>query len=525
VRSMQWKSRLSGTDFPPSVKSPSPPPLNLSRPVRPVPRVLTTRFLPFLAAAVLPVAVAGCPKPPAPTTPAPKATVLRVACPDATSATIVGRYGGRWASKAGTRLQVTRYDPGTGPAAAGEADVWVLPTARMPRWAADDALLPVPDRYQDKAEAYAWTALLPLHRQRLLVWEEKPYALPLLGDAWLCYWRADLFRQHGAAFQQKHGRELTPPATWQEYAEIAAFFHELGKPSLPPLPQDDDALEHEFYAVAVPFVRRAVREDEKFPATDELFSFHFDLESGRPRVNTPGFVAALQLVQRVQAYRPKTAAAEPAAAFEKGDAVLCLASPAWAARFQKGAVAGKFGVGRLPGSRQVFAYDGSALPAAGGNHVPYLGAGGWLGAVPRSAAEAEAAFALLAYLSGPEQSLEIVAEPAWGGGVFRREQFNKAGWQAFGLDTRRQNALVEALQQTLVHPGVINPVVRLRVPDERAYQQALVRYVREALEKGVPAEAALNAAAAVWVKIGEARGTRRRLNEYRLSVGRQALRE
>jgi multiple sugar transport system substrate-binding protein len=485
---------------------------------------LTTRFLQFLAAAVLPVAVAGCPKPSAPTTPAPKASVLRVACPDGTSATIVRQYGGRWASKAGKLLQVTQYDPEAGPAAAGEADVWVLPTARMPRWAADDALLPVPDRYQDKTEAYAWTALLPLYRQRLLLWGQKAYALPLLGDAWVCYWREDLFRQHGAAFQQKHGRELAPPATWQEYAEIAAFFHELGKPSLPPLPQDGDGLDHEFYAVAAPFARRAVREDEKVPATDELFSFHFDLESGRPRVNTPGFVAALQLLQRLQACRPKAPSAEPAAAFEKGDAALCLASPAWAARFQRGTVAGKFGVARLPGSRQVFAYDGSALPtAAEGNHVPYLGAGGWLGAVPRSAPDAEAAFALLAYLSGPGPSLEIVAEPAWGGGVFRREQFNKAGWQAFGLDTRRQNALVEALQQTLVHPGVINPVVRLRVPDERAYQQALLRHVREALDKGVAADAALGAASADWAKITEKRGVKKLRNDYRLSVGRQAL--
>src|SRR5262249_29377465 len=58
---------------------------------------------------------------------------------------------------------------------------------------------------------------------------------------------------------------------------------------------------------------------------------------------------------------------------------------------------------------------------AGGNFVPYLGAAGWVGGVPRSNPHPDAAFALLAFLSSPRISRDVVIEPSWGGGAFRRD--------------------------------------------------------------------------------------------------------
>ena len=84
---------------------------------------------------------------------------------------------------------------------------------------------PVPDALLDRGNAYQWQNLLPLYRYKLLVWDGKPYALPLLGDARVCYYRDDWFRDAAGGFQEKHGRPLAAPETWEDLVVIAEFFH------------------------------------------------------------------------------------------------------------------------------------------------------------------------------------------------------------------------------------------------------------------------------------------------------------
>ena len=172
----------------------------------------------------------------------------------------------------------------------------------------------------------------------------------------------------------------------------------------------------------------------------------------------------------------------------------------------------------MPGSAVVFDYATGAKEAVtGGSYVPYLGAGGCLGVVPRGGPQAEAAFALLAELSGPEVSRQVVIEPEWGGGAVRRDQLNAtAGWSSFGLSQAQTTDLLQALQQTLAHAGLGNPATRLRLPREADYRKALLEEVRAALagKKG-PAEA-LKAAAERWRALEPAE---RRRTEYANSLG------
>ena len=94
----------------------------------------------------------------------------------------------------------------------------------------------------------------------------------LLGDTPLCFYRRDLFldaaQQAGyRRYRQAHHlppRELAAPHTWEDFADLAAYFHNQPRPgidhpcaALPPLPEDDDGVDREFYAVAAPFARRA----------------------------------------------------------------------------------------------------------------------------------------------------------------------------------------------------------------------------------------------------------------------------
>jgi multiple sugar transport system substrate-binding protein len=456
--------------------------------------------------------------------------VVRVACPGEPVTTLVTRYGQAWSADSGARVEVTAYDPSAGPEGA-PADVWVIPPARMPHWAAAGQLREVPASYRSADAAYGWDDLLPLYRYKLLTWDQKVYALPLLGDVLLCFYRTDLFQapRHREAFKKQAGRDLAEPDTWEKFAAAAAYFHGQPRPgidhpcpSLPPLPAGDDDLDRLFYTAVVPFARQAVREDAaKPPPSNEVFSFHYDLQTGEPRIDTAGFVHGLKLLQHLQSFRPGGTAAEPAASFEKGEAALCLASPSWIARFQQSTlVRGKFGFRRLPSSTVVFDYlTGKERSVEGSNYVPYLGAEGWVAVVPSTAEHADAAFALIAHLSDPRTSRDVVIEPSWGGGVFRREHLDgRSGWQAFGLDPARTQALVQELGGTVMFSRLKNPVLRLRTPDERPHQRTVLAEVRAALLQGKDAAQALHDAAAQWKKLDAAKEAKVRDMDYRLSL-------
>jgi ABC-type glycerol-3-phosphate transport system substrate-binding protein len=457
---------------------------------------------------------------------------LRIACPADTPAEVVRQHSRSWAARHAARIEVVRFNRQETPP---DADVWIIPPAQLPRWAASGKLQPMPEGLTTRDSSYGWTNLLPQYREQLLVWDRVVYGLPLVGESFLCCYRSDLIQDaaHQKRFQQQYQRKLAPPASWEEFADLADYFrehHPAGKPgpSLPPLPADDESLDRQFYTIAAGFARRAIAQDEAQGEDhlDEVFSFHFNLQTGQPRIDTPGFVHALNVLRRLQACRPEEAAAEPARAFQSGQAVLCLTDASWLAAFQKEpALRDKVGIAPIPGGDRTFAFaTGTELPVKAGrsNRVPYLGSGGWLAVVPRSSSNSEAAFGLLAELTGPETSAQIALEPRWGGGPTREEHINRQRWDAFDLDQERTLALREALRGNLFTHGLKNPVICLRTPDEASYRAALDTALRAALGKtAVPPAEALATAARAWEKLNQARGPAH-LAEYRLSLGLRA---
>jgi multiple sugar transport system substrate-binding protein len=459
---------------------------------------------------------------------------LRVACPGDPAAAVVQTYSRGWAARAGVQVEVLRYERPAGPQTVESADVWVLRPAELPHWAAAGRLLPVPEKYTGREDAYAWRDLLPLYREQLLLWERAPVGLPLLGEAPVCCYRTDLLEDagHRKAFRARNGWDLSPPRTWEEFAAVAEYFREHGPggkagPSLPPLPADEGGLDRLFYTVAAGYARRAMGPDEDTAGRiAETFSFHYDLDTGRPRLDSPGFVYALRLLQRLQRCRPGGAGAAPAEAFRDGKAVLCVTDASWLPAFQKSAaVRDKFSVCPMPGGGRYFDFPGGKevevwdAQRRGANRVPYLGAGGWLAVVPHGTAHPEAAFALLAHLSGREASGEIVLEPRWGGGAIRAEQLVRQRWDAFDLGATQTSALREALQETLLHRGVKNPALVLRIPEQASHRAALVAQLRPPLAAGGDAEFALKEAARRWSELDKVKGEGAMKAEYRLSVG------
>jgi ABC-type glycerol-3-phosphate transport system substrate-binding protein len=454
---------------------------------------------------------------------------LTVACPSDASAGVVSRYGALWAAESGAQVEVVRYDADAPSPQQLPGDIWILPPARMPRYAAAGELLEVPGSYTGPSSPYGWEGILRDYKNKLLVWDQKIYALPLLGDSCLCFYRKDLLSdpRYQAKFLGRFGRPLAPPKTWEDFAAVAEFFatEAIGEPaaSLPPLAERDEDLDREFFAIAAPLARRAAGPDEaKQPLPSEMFLFHYDLKTDNARIDSPAFVEALRLLKRLQKYRPPGTSAKPPEAFQKGQAALCLAAPSWIAHFERNPqLKGKFDFERLPASTVFFNYrSGERVDVAGGNVVPYLGSGGALGVVPRSCPFPEAAFALLAFLSDPQNGADIVIEPTWGGGVYRREQLDgRLGWHAFGLEPAQTSRLVESIREEAVHPRVASPVFCLRTPDEQEHQKILLEEIRATLLRGKEPRTALADVAKRWTELDDRTDRKTRRRNYRLSLG------
>jgi multiple sugar transport system substrate-binding protein len=478
-------------------------------------------------------AVLGCgPPPPAPKSYPPfKDVLLRIACPDEAAATLIAAGVPTWAGRNQARVETETYDPRKGPDIDRSADVWVIRAAEMPRWAATERLTSVPRTLASEDAGSGWTGLLPLYRDKLLVWDRAVYAFPFRGEAPICCYRSDLFgdETRRAAYEARYGRKLAPPRTWEEFADIGEFFQGDSAGfahSLPPLPRDDVELDREFYAVAVCYARRAVSGDEA-PGpdrADQMFALHYDLNSDRPRIDGPGFVHALTLLRRLRACRPDVASASPADAFRRGQAVLCLTDASRLADFQTGEgtrVRDRFGVCRTPAADCYFPSDGvECVPARDGNYIPYLGAGAWLGVVPKEAPHSAAAFSLLAELSGPEASDQLVIGAHFGGDPIRSEQLDeRISWAGFEMKGNVVKELRETLQQTLLHRDVENPALPLRIPDEREHRIVLDAALRTALNSpNADPKKVLEEAARRWEEMDRAKGPIHRAH-YRLSVG------
>lgn len=471
----------------------------------------------------------GQPQPPPP--PPHAGTLVRVACPSHWLARLIDKHSKGWQGRQKAQVQVVCFQPPQGPDQTEPCDVWLLPASELARWLSVDRLRPLPESYLSPDRALGWMGLLPLYRDQLLLWRGTVYALPLVGDAPLCYYRSDQFDdpEHQTAFLKREKRPLRPPLTWDDFERVAAYFAQTGKPSLPPLPADDEDLDLEFHSLAAAYACRAVPEDETVAAEQRaaVFSFHYDLQTGKPRIDSPGFVHALQLLQRLQKFRPRQEGS-PREAFQRGEAVLCLGQAWFVEQFQKGReskVRDRFGLCRIPGGEGYYATTGGMHSAASGvNVMPYLGTGAWLAAVPRDAANPDAAFDLLADLASRESSnqvvLDVSRESVWAGGAIRQDQLEeRARWEAFDLDQRRTSEMKDGLRQTLIHRGLKNPVLCLRTPASREHRRLLLEEVRSAVQSGTNAQEALSRVAERWSVLDQQRGVDKVLEEYRISLG------
>ncbi|HUR55952.1 MAG TPA: extracellular solute-binding protein [Gemmataceae bacterium] len=431
---------------------------------------------------------------------------LKLSCPEAGFASAINPLVKAWANRTGATVEVlsTPMTPGDG------VDLAVLAFAEFGAWAERGDLAPAPAALRNADNPYQWLSVLPAYRNQVNAWGGQVFGLPLSGDGHVLVYRADRLADKPTAerFAKDLNRKLTPPATWDEFAEVAEFFTKLdGKPSLPGLPDDAGKLSAAFLRVAASFDRQAQSETQLAKRSNEpnfaadVLSFDFRLDTGKPRIAGPGFEAAAGWLARLKPSRG--ASADPLKALADG-AVLAVLSLEELAKLPKdgAAVQPRFGVGPVPGT-PTFIDPATGKPRPPGdataNYVPFI-SGGRVGVVRQSSANAGAAFELLAELSGPEGSQQIVSATHLGVGPFRASHLDRDRmllWLGYGFDAERSKAFQEALR-SFVGLQVGNPTFGFRGPDHASLTASLATELKKIAAGETPPADGLKRVAAAW---------------------------
>jgi len=430
---------------------------------------------------------------------------LTVAVGDSALAAELSGRARAWANRSGAKVTIAAGK------ATQETDIAIVPQREISGPASRGELAEVPDSLTGNGNAFRWDTLLVPYQSSLVQWGSRVVAVPVAGEGRVCVYRADRFRDPtvAKAYREKYQKDLAAPRTWDDVAEIAAAFHQPGRPSLPPLPKDPADALAQFHQIAACYDRAptATGNAEKGNA-ERALSFHIDIEGDRfrPRLDAPAFAAAYAWFHATASFRP--ASGDPLAAITEGSAVVAVLSLRDVARLPRdpktGAVSASFGIAAVPGTRTYFNAERQVQQAAGGrNNIPYLGDGGAYAVVFKRSPNAAAAWDFLNDLAGPDGSASTLSESALGAGPFREShltnQTGSAIWQRYGFDEARTKELGAAVQ-TYASSTVANPALPLRTPDAAEVYAILDAQLRRAASGQATGPEAANAAIAAWAE-------------------------
>jgi ABC-type glycerol-3-phosphate transport system substrate-binding protein len=431
---------------------------------------------------------------------------LRIVCSSAIDARLVRQFAQEWSVLHQVDVKVA-----TAADQRSAGDIAIVTAAELPAFAESGRFAAVPDAavpesIRGREHSYHWDSVLQSFTDVLASWNGVTYGVPLLGEGYVLVYRRDHFRDAGLP---------APPATWKDFVEDAkALAKKFGRPSLPALPKTPLALETEFHLIAACYDRPAQRQGDMEAVlaneaqADRLYSYHYRLANLEPRLGTSAFVHTFNLLREM---RPLRAAANVGEgdAFGVGRAALAIVSLADVARFQAvgSPVRGLFGIAPLPGAETVFDLDGNELKNRREliNHVPYFGAGCWVGLVGNECADPGLAFDFLAAFADPEKmGAETIAAAKWGAGPFRSSQTEATGrglWFGYDLPPADTEQLLTALKQNLAQ-GIINRRFPLRVPNRQQHVDLFDKIVRPALQADqADAKKTLDAVDAAWKQL------------------------
>ncbi|CCG09449.1 extracellular solute-binding protein [Pararhodospirillum photometricum] len=451
---------------------------------------------------------------------------LRVAVQDASA---IGRpaevHGATWAAKRQAGVDVKRIPFGALyesvlASLKGEAPPFDV-IFYAPAWAGDFApyLRELPPWV---AEDESFDDIHPIFRDRLMKWNDHWVSITVDGDLFSGYYRRDLFEDpvSRAGFLARYGYDLLPPATWDQYRDIAEFFTGRPGPDGRPLFGAAEAFARGKQQFWTAFARAAAYTNAPGVSGAQFF----DPDTMVPQVNNPGWVRAIEDYVAVLAFCPPEARSfgivESRQAFIDGQAALTLdwgdTGPA-AEDPARSKVADKVGYFVLPGAAQVWNPRLSQwIDVPRGRRVPYLAFGGWVAAVPRNAPHPEAAWDFILWFSSVANSLEDVLDGGTGINPYRYSHFAEIDAWTRVFSRRAAAEYLGVIKTSLDSP---NAALDLRLPGFKEYTDAFEAQMVRVLAGEIAVKPALDAVALAWEGITERYGRASQKALYRASMG------
>jgi len=290
------------------------------------------------------------------------------------------------------------------------------------------------------------------------------YAVPFDGDVLSLYYRKDLFENEAekAAFMAEFGYELTAPATWDQYLDVAKFFYRKTGEKLA-----GETLGRPFYGTAF-----YGQKDQIFAWWGNRFASMgggwFDEGTMKPDVLAYGYEELKDV-------------------FLNGDCAMVIQ---WPCVGKKGAdpeqsqVVGKIGASKVPGvSKAGKIYARALMPC------------GRVLAVAADSKHQWEAYQVIHYLT-TATSLDDVSTPLTGLDPYRYSHFdNPAAFEMF--PTENDAALYLAGVQENMEIGY----PELVIPGAVEYEETLGVWLMKAIAGEASAKSALDSAAAEWEDI------------------------
>ncbi len=402
-------------------------------------------------------------------------------------------------------------------------DAWVF----APQWMVDYI---VPGYVEDLTDRIAadpdieWEDVAPFFRDFSASYEGSVYTIPLDGDFHMVYYRSDLLEEAG----------MEPPKTWDDYLEIAAFFHGKdlngdGDPDYGSCISKARAEQSYWWitSIAASMIQTQGTSQGAF----------FDTETFEPLIDNEAFARALDIYNETSQYGPPDelninvgptrayfTAGRCALSLDWGDIGTQAIDP------ETSVVMDKTGAIITPGSTQVLDRatgelvdcDEETCPYAvdGVNYAPFASFGGWSGGINAAADPLvkDATYDFLSYMSQPAQANVDVTIGATGYNPYRTSQFlNRQAWVEAGMSPEAASNYLGAIEQSLANP---NMVLDLRVPFNQRYQQVVLDLALSQFAAGeITRDEAIQQIYDGWEEITEELGREDQLNAYLGTLG------
>ena len=366
-----------------------------------------------------------------------------------------------------------------------------------PGWMGDyvDFLEPL-DPYMERWDP-AWEDV----HEGFRVWENTyqgtRYTLTMDGDILFTYYNSDVYGNpdEQAAFKEKYGYDLAPPATWDQVVDIQEFFRRDtdGDGEIDSWGYSDPIIKRGrgFYSFLLRYINYAGPDPQ-----------YMDPETMVPLINNEAGVQALENYKRTIELGPPGMLSwewdEAHAAFMQGRVQTLVHWPdeGLMTDLYTANTGAEMGFAKMPGA----VVDGEKMERT-------MTGGGWIIGMAKDSQNKEAAYTLLRHVLSPEVSLHLVLMP--GTDIFRTSQFNHPVIQK----------IAPAKYLEVYQESISDNFPELRIPGGFEYYDALDVAVQKALAGELSVKEALDEAAANWEEITDRIGRDEQREAYKAAMG------